>query len=225
MDDLDCNNCNDLLLKNGFNNYDEYAEKVRDITDSKLRKDLDNCKQKVYVNKCLEQKKEAPAEIVISEAPSLLRSDRTLPFLSQLMSKREKSMETPLLDRLMISSEPVSNMLECGPRKVFRSGYTRANGTTVGETCAKKRRKSKSVGRRPKSKSRGRRRKTKSKSCGRGQVRRRGYTRVSGKRVRSVCAKKPLKCSPRQSRRRAHVRGNGTKVKSTCVKRSRRRRS
>jgi hypothetical protein len=232
MEDLDCNNCNDLLLKNGFHNYDEYAEKVREITDSKLRKDLDNCKQKVYVNKCLEKKVEPspPAEIivkeeVITEVPSLLKPSRPLPFLSQLMNRREKSMETPILDRLMISSEPVTKMLECGPRKVFRSGYTRANGTVVGETCAKKSRRRKTKSGRRRRVSGGRRRKTKSKSCGRNSVRRRGYTRASGKRVKSTCAKKPLKCSPKQSRRRAHVRSNGKKVKSTCVKKSRRRRS
>ncbi len=140
----------------------------------------------------------------------------SLPEMKQVLAIEDVKKETPVFSSSFFERPSFQfPSFNCPPGKTYRRGYVNRYGTEVGETCASPSRRRKSRSRRRKSVSR------RVKRCSSGKSRRRGYYSRSGKRVKSICARKPLKCSPRKTRRRSYTRKNGTKVRSSCVRRRR----
>lgn len=75
--------------------------------------------------------------------------------------------------------------LSCPKNRVYRTGYVTKNGTEVAELCAKKRRKSKSTGRKKKKTP-----KRKSRSCSPRKFRRKSHSRKGGIKVKSTCVRR-----------------------------------
>jgi len=114
-------------------------------------------------------------------------------------------------------------------RKVFRRGFTRADGTIVEPDCVRKSGKGKS----PKKSARKSTKRSPKKSCPSGKVYRKSYVSASGKRVAAKCVKKggpkssgrkSTKKSPKKScpsgkiYRKSYVSASGKRVAAKCVK-------